>query len=169
MNFLEPLNENVLLEVKKIDFGKNVKSSYAPDRVEMWYGYGSNLQSIKDGRVEVEWKRDFPDWLEKIREKYFPEANSALLCKGSRPFSDTSIDWHRDHGTFENKVVMVNFGEAIFYVQDYDNGTIIKELKNCDVVDFNSKLLHKSSQTSNERFIITLRKTRKEFTIKKLF
>jgi hypothetical protein len=117
----------------------------------------------------VEWKRDFPDWLEKIREKYFPEANSALLCKGTRPFSDTSIDWHRDHGTFENKVVMVNFGEAIFYVQDYDNGTVIKELKNCDVVDFNSKLLHKSSQTSNERFIITLRKTRKEFTIKKLF
>jgi hypothetical protein len=79
IDFLEPCEKSILEEAKSIEFGKTVKSSYAPERVEIWYGYGSNLQSIKEGRAEVEWKRDFPEWLEKARRKYFPESNSALL------------------------------------------------------------------------------------------
>jgi hypothetical protein len=169
IHFLELTDEKYLENLRSLDFGKTVKSSYAPQRLEIWYGYGSNLQSIKDGRVEVEWKRDFPEWLEELRKKYFPDSNSALICKGNKPDSDTSIEWHRDHGTFENRVVMVNFGCTIFYLQDYNQGTLIHTLKDCEVVDFDSKLLHKSTQISEERYIITFRRTKREFSSQKLF
>jgi hypothetical protein len=169
INFLSSTDSSVLEELKTLEFDKTVKSSYAPKRVEIWYGYGSNLQSVKDGRSEVEWKRDFPDWLDKLRKTYFPEANSALLCKGTKPDSDTSIDWHRDHGNFEKRVVMVNFGHTIFYLQDYIQGTLVYTLKDGDVVNFDSKLLHKSTQITEDRYIITFRKVKKEFTIQKLF
>jgi hypothetical protein len=159
----------ILKKLRSIDFGRVVKSSYAPLRLEKWYGYGSNLQSIKDGRAEVNWTTDFPDWLDQLRKDYFPEANSALICKGQRPDSETSIDWHRDHGTFESRVVMVNFGYAILYVQEYDKGTQVHTLKDGQIVDFDSKLLHKSTQTSDERFIITFRKVKTEFSKHKLF
>jgi hypothetical protein len=159
----------ILKKLRRIDFAKVVKSSYAPLRLEKWYGYGSNLQSIKEGRVDVNWVEDFPDWLDDLRKKFFPEANSVLICKGQRPDSETSIDWHRDHGTFENRVVMINFGYAVFYLQDYYNGTEIYTLKDGEVVDFDSKLLHKSTQSSDERFIITFRRVKTEFSKHKLF
>lgn len=169
INFLRTAKDDILEELKVLEFNNTVKSSYAPTRVEIWYGYGSNLQSVKDGRSEVEWKRDFPSWLEDLRKAYFPEANSALLCRGTKPDSDTSIDWHRDHGNFEKRVVMVNFGHAIFYLQDYVQGTLVYTLKDGDVVEFDSKLLHKSTQLTEDRYIITFRKVKKEFTIHKLF
>jgi hypothetical protein len=169
ISFLEKTSIDHLISLRELDFGKTVKSSYAPDRVETWFGYGSNLQSVKDGRSEVTWKADFPSWLEDLKKTYFPSANSALLCKGVKPHSDTSIDWHRDHGNFENRVVMVNFGESIFYLQDYNQGTIVHTLRDCDVVEFDSKLLHKSHQTSSERFMITFRKVKREFLVQKLF
>lgn len=155
--------------LRGISFTSTVKSSYAPKRLEKWYGYGSNLQSISEGRVEVEWKEDFPEWLQEIGQRFFPESNSALLCVGYLPSSDTSIDWHRDHGSFENDVVMVNLGRATFMLQDYDTGTHIYRLEDGDVVRFNSKLLHKSTQVSEVRQIVTLRKTRTQYTTKKLF
>ena len=167
--FLEPVEKTVLEKLKALEFGKTVKSSYAPERLEIWYGYGSNLQSISDGRSSVEWKKDFPDWLEELREQYFPEANSALLCKGVKPQSDTSIDWHRDHGNFEKRVVMINFGFSTFYLQDYFSGTLVYTLKDCQVIEFDSKLPHKSVQITDERYIITFRKVKKEFTVQKLF
>ena len=107
--------------------------------------------------------------MKNLKDAYFPEANSALLCKGVKPESDTSIDWHRDHGNFENRVVMVNFGETIFYLQDYNQGTLVHTLRDGDAVDFDSKLPHKSHQTSFERFIITFRKVKREFLVQKLF
>ena len=64
---------------------------------------------------------------------------------------------------------MINYGETTFYLQTYNDGTIIKNLKDGDVVDFDSKLLHKSSQTSQERYILTFRKVKKEFMQHKLF
>jgi hypothetical protein len=160
---------SILRKLKRIDFSRTVRSSYAPLRLEKWYGYGSNLQSIKDGRVEVGWTENFPDWIDELRVKYFPEANSALICKGQRPDSETSIDWHRDHGTFENHVVMINFGYAVFYIQDYYNGTEVITLKDGHVVEFDSKLLHKSTQSSDERYIITFRRVKTEFSKHKLF
>jgi hypothetical protein len=169
INFLRTAKDDILEELKVLEFDNTVKSSYAPKRVEIWYGYGSNLQSVKDGRSEVEWKRDFPEWLENLRKTYFPESNSALLCRGTKPDSDTSIDWHRDHGNFEKRVVMVNFGHTIFYLQDYVQGTLVYTLKDGDVVEFDSKLLHKSTQITEDRYIITFRKVKKEFTIQKLF
>jgi hypothetical protein len=169
IKFLNSVESRILDELRTLEFDKTVKSSYAPLRIEIWYGYGSNLQSVKDGRSEVEWKKDFPDWLEVLRKRYYPEANSALLCKGTKPDSDTTIDWHRDHGNFEKKVVMVNFGHTIFYLQDYFQGTLIYTLKDGDVVEFDSKLLHKSTQITEDRYIITFRKVKKEFTIQKLF
>lgn len=159
----------ILKKLRRIDFGKVVRSSYAPLRLEKWYGYGSNLQSIKEGRADVNWVENFPDWIDDLRLQHFPEANSALICKGQRPASETSIDWHRDHGTFENRVVMINFGYAIFYLQDYHNGTEIYTLKDGHVVDFDSKLLHKSTQTCDERYIITFRRVKTEFSKHKLF
>lgn len=169
IEFLHTLDRKLEDELKNENFQKIVKSSYAPNRLESWYGYSSNLQSIKEGRVEISWERNFPDWLQDIRDVYFPEANSALLCRGNKPDSDTSIEWHRDHGTFENRVVMVNLGKALFYLQDYVNGTLVYELKDGDVIDFDSKLLHKSVQTSNNRTIITFRKLKTEFSSQKLF
>ena len=155
--------------MKSLDYDKTVKSSYAPERLEMWFGYGSNLQSIKDGRSSVEWVQDFPDWMDTLRREYFPAANSCLVCKGARKNSDTSIEWHRDHGNFENKVVMINYGKSTFYLQTYDEGVIVKDLQDCEVVDFDSKLLHKSSQISRERYILTFRKVKREFLAHKLF
>jgi len=114
IKFLNSVESRILDELRTLEFDKTVKSSYAPLRIEIWYGYGSNLQSVKDGRSEVEWKKDFPDWLEVLRKRYYPEANSALLCKGTKPDSDTTIDWHRDHGNFDKKVVMFNFCHTIF-------------------------------------------------------
>ena len=172
----KPLNElgkvkdfTVLKKLRELRFDRVVKSSYAPLRLEKWYGYGSNLQSIKEGRADVNWTENFPDWVDELRRSYFPEANSALICKGVRPDSETSIDWHRDHGTFENRVVMVNFGFAVFYLQDYMSGTEIYTLTDGQVVDFDSKLLHKSTQTSDERYIITFRKVKTSFSKHKLF
>jgi hypothetical protein len=162
-------NFTIIRKMREVKYDRTVRSSYAPMRLEKWYGYASNLQSIKEGRVEVTWTENFPDWMEEIRVKFFPESNSALLCKGARPESDTSIDWHRDHGTFENRVVMVNFGYAVLYVQDYDKGTIVHTVKDGEVIDFDSKLLHKSSQSCDERFIITFRKLKTEFSKHKLF
>jgi hypothetical protein len=158
-----------LKKLRNLDFSRVVKSSYAPLRLERWYGYASNLQSIKEGRADVNWVENFPDWLDELRLKYFPESNSALICKGNRPDSETSIDWHRDHGTFESKVTMINFGYAVLYVQDYKTGTEVYTLKDGQVVDFDSKLLHKSTQTSDERYIITFRKVKTEFSKHKLF
>jgi len=155
--------------LKAIDFSNVVKSSYAPTRLEKWYGYSSNLQSIKDGKASVLLSEAFPSWLMKFQQKFFKTSNSALLCKGVKPYSDTSINWHRDHGTFENDVVMINFGETVFSLQTYDSGTIVKTLYDGDVVQFDSKILHKSEQISEERFMITLRKTRTEYTKTKLF
>lgn len=169
IKFLEDCDVKYISELMNMEFDKTVKSSYAPDRVETWFGYGSNLQSVKDGRSVVEWRRDLPEWLEELRIKYSPSSNSVLICKGVKPLSDTSIDWHRDHGNFENSVVMINFGEAVFYLQDYEEGTLVNVLKDCSVVDFNSKLLHKSTQISDSRFIITFRRVKTQFSIHKLF
>ena len=169
IQFLEPASIKYLEDLKAMEFGKTVKSSYAPERVEIWYGYSSNLQSVKEGRSLVEWARDLPEWLDELRQKYFPTSNSVLICKGTKADSDTSIDWHRDHGNFQNRVVMINYGIATFYLHTYNNGTLIHELKDCDVVDFDSKLLHKSSQLSNDRYIITFRQVRREFLVHKLF
>lgn len=169
MKHLGIVSNSIIEKLRAEDFTRMVKSSYAPLRVEKWYGYVSNLQSIKDGRVNVEWGENFPPWLEELRVKFFPESNSALLCKGVKPNSDTSIDWHRDHGTFLPQVVMLNFGEVIFSLQTYDEGTIVKTIGDGEVWAFDSKLLHKSSQVSDERYIITFRKTKTEYTATKLF
>jgi hypothetical protein len=166
---LGKVDETVIEHLRELDYGKIVKSSYAPNRLETWFGWRSNLQSIKEGRMSLQWEKDFPEWLLKLKGGYFPDSNSALICKGHKPESETSIDWHRDHGSFENRVVMINFGFSIFYVQDYYNGTVISTLRDREVVDFDSKLLHKSTQISDERYIITFRKARKEFTNHKLF
>ena len=169
MKLLDKADFSVLENLKTINFGKAVKSSYAPDRVEKWYGYFSNLKSIKEGRSELAMGDSFPDWLEACKDKYFKEANSALICSGCKPKTNTSIEWHRDHGHFYNKVVMINFGEAMFYVQTYDEGTLIKKLVDCDVVEFDSKFSHKSQQISTERYIVTLRQVKREFLTYKLF
>jgi hypothetical protein len=111
---------------------------------------------------------NFPVWIDELRKKYFPESDSCLVCKGKRPDSDTTIDWHRDHGTFENKVVMVNYGLAYFYIDNYGDTKVIP-LNDGVVVEFDSKLPHKAIQTCDERYIITFRRTKKEFRKHKLF
>ena len=170
IKILEKIEKQPILDkLHVLEYDKKVKSSYAPNRVEKWFGYSSNLQSIKDGRSCVEWTENFPFWINELRNKYFKESDSVLVCKGIKSDSDTSIDWHRDHGNFHNRVVMVNYGKAIFYLQTYDDGTVIVELNDGDVVDFDSKMLHKSSQLSMERYIITFRKVKREYLNTKLF
>jgi arginine deiminase len=65
------------------------------------------------------------------------------------------------------KVVKSSY--APLRLEKWYNGTEIYTLKDGEVVDFDSKLLHKSTQSSDERFIITFRRVKTEFSKHKLF
>lgn len=155
-----------------LSFGKKVKSSYAPERLEQWFRAGSNMQSITDGRGKIEYHDEAPDFVSKIGDTYMKEGwDSILVCKGEKPFSDTSIDWHRDHGHFEGPAIMFNWGESIYMEQDYDQGTLTGAIGYGDVVRINTKLVHKSTQLSDLRYNITFRKIKQQYInkVKTLF
>lgn len=140
-----------------------VKSSYAPDRLERWFGYNSNLQSIKDGRHIVKLEAAIPVIFDRIKNTYFNDADSMLMCYGLKPNSDTSIKPHRDHGCFIAKAVMLNFGAAEYIEYNYDGTIINYDLNDGDVVEIDTKIIHASRQYSELRMNATLRKLKPEF------
>jgi hypothetical protein len=153
--------------IQKIDFSHTVKSTYAPKRLEKWFGYASNLQSIKDGRHAVGFTEDIPDIFNRIKNQYYQDADSLLVCYGNKPESDTTIANHRDHGTFLAKAVMINFGEATYSETDYDGRITKYDLQDGDVVEIDTKIIHAAYQLSDLRINATFRKFRPEYLPKK--
>jgi hypothetical protein len=158
----------MLLEyMKKVEYDKLVHSSYAPKRLEKWFGYYSNLQSIKDGRHELGYSEAIHYIFNRIKNDYYPESDSILLCYGQKPESDTSIGNHRDHGCFLGKAVMINFGTSIYTENPYNAPQEQYDLTDGDVIEIDTKLIHSSTQISDLRMNATLRKVRPEFLPKK--
>ena len=159
---------NLILEyMKKLQYLQIVHSSYAPKRLERWFGYYSNLQSIKEGRHELGFNEAIPYVFNRIKNDYYPESDSLLLCYGKKPESDTSINSHRDHGCFLGKAVMINFGEAIYTENPYNAPIEHHELMDGDVVEIDTKLIHSANQTSDFRMNATFRKVRPDFLPRK--
>lgn len=153
--------------VEKIDFSNLVKSTYAPKRLEKWFGYSSNLQSIKEGRHQAIFTEDIPDIFNRIRNQYYQEADSLLICYGKKPESDTTIGQHRDHGCFHGKAIMINFGQAIYTENHYDGRIEKYDLTDGDVIEIDTKIIHSAYQLSDIRINATFRKFRSEFVPKK--
>ena len=145
------------------DYGKTVKSSYAKKRLEKWYGYHSNLQSVKGDRHAVVYSEDLPEVFERIRLTHYPEADSLLMAYGKKPLSDNSILPHRDHAFCKNKAIMINFGSSIFTEHPYDSDPINYKLKPGDIVEIDTKIIHSSEQISNRRYNATFRQVRPEW------
>jgi hypothetical protein len=158
-----PEFKNIVKFMRELEYEKLVKSSYAPLRYERWYGYYSNMQSIKEGRHELGYDEPIPNYFHRIKELYYPEADSILLCFGEKPNSDTSIAPHRDHGCFEGKAVMLNIGVSEYVEFPYDEPSLAYELGIGDVVEIDTKLVHSANQLSDIRMNATLRKVKKEF------
>lgn len=146
------------------------KSSYVKGRLEKWYRYASNLQSIT-GRGEVfyagEPKDDLAyDIICAFGNVLLPGWNSLLVCGGP-----TSIGWHRDHGHFMGPAVMINLGEALYSElprhSDIKQANLLTSkgrlLKDGEIVEIDTKMPHQSVQQSKERFNLTFRTIKFEF------
>jgi hypothetical protein len=155
--------KNFLLSIQ---FANEVNSSYAPNRLEKWFGYASNLKSVKDSH-ELQVTDTIPSVFQSLHDRWFIESDSLLCCYGFKPYSNTSIDWHRDHSCFHDKAVMINFGEAV-YTEGYNSETIL-HLKDGDVVELNTKTIHKAEQRSQTRINATFRKVKNEYINSLLF
>jgi hypothetical protein len=139
-------------------------STYVKGRLEKWYRFGSNLQSVRSGRDRVFACPDVPDFIAEIGNRYLPSWNSVLVCGGP-----TSIHWHRDHGHFLGPAVMINLGLAKYEWADRGadvnalTGMKSAELQSGDVVRIDTKCPHRSTQISAARFNITFRTIKAEF------
>lgn len=149
---------------RSLDLKEVTKSGYVKGRKEKWFTHGSNLQSpTKGGAIFA--ADAAPDFIKEIGDKYYKGWNSILVCG-----NPTSIKWHRDHGHFEANAVMINLGTAKYEEMTYrhakiGDGSEIKttDLKDGQIVMINTKLLHQSTQTSDERFNITFRRIKDEY------
>ena len=147
--------------VNIISFHEAVKSHYAPRRLEQWFEWGFNLQSIKEGRHQLSSYNQAPDRFKRLGNLVYPGWNSLLCCYGNfQDETSTSITTHRDHGFCENKVVMLNLGIADFTIDGKTH-----RLVDGVVVEFDSKLPHSARQLSKERANFSFRKVRESFLL----
>lgn len=133
------------------------KSGYVSGRTEMWFRFGSNLQSIPASRARVFRCPEPPTFISTLGDDLLPGWHSLLVCGG-----ETSIQAHRDHGHFESEAVMINIGEAVYMEGKSDNFEALP-LSEGDVVRLDIKKLHASKQLSPVRFHLTFRKIKSEF------
>lgn len=152
-----------------LEFKKQLHSSYAPSRLERWFEKGSNLQSILDNRAEIVKYEKMPAALTLYCKKLWSDYDSVLVCKGKKPSSDTSIDWHRDHGHFEAKAVMLNFGTSEYGQRHYSGELTLDRIEDGDIVEIDTKIVHKSTQLSDLRYNVTLRKVKMKYASDALF
>lgn len=152
-----------------LQLSQEVKSTYAPNREEKWFMKGSNLRSIDQGRAEIIEFSEPPAFVIDLGRANYPTFNSILVCKGFKPITDTTINWHRDHGHFEGKAVMLNLGRAEYSEKLYNGETDVRVIEDGDVVEIDTKLIHRSIQLSEKRFNITYRKVKTEHSATKLF
>lgn len=149
------------IELQPVD--RLCHSQYAPERLERWYGIGSNLQSINMGRHKLFEAAAVPPRVFDLGNRLYPDWHSILLCGGK-----TDIDWHFDHGCFEAKAVMVNLGEALYRECHQHEGYKPiawheHYLTDGEVVEIDTKLLHSAQQLSLERFNLTFRRFKPQF------
>lgn len=141
-----------------LTLGQVVKSSYASKRKERWFRMGSNLQNPKSGGRIFDCD-EAPEYVNLLGNSLLIGWHSILVCGG-----DTSIDWHRDHGHFEAKAVMLNFGEAVFMERLSENhATQLYALRDGEIVEIDTKVLHKAQPTSPHRMNLTFRKIKPEY------
>ena len=155
--------ENIWDWVQSQNLSKCVNSSYAPQRIERWYGFGSNLQSLKNGKAKIFSAERPSDLIINLGDKLYPGWHSLLVCGG-----DTTIRWHFDHGHFIGKAVMLNLGEAIYRECTKSKGYKPIEwdehrLTNGLIVEIDTKLLHSAEQISKTRYNLTWRKFKEEY------
>lgn len=91
---------------RSIELTQEVHSYYAPNRIEKWFRYASNLQSIPKGRARIERYSEAHPRLTKLGDRLCPNWHSLLVCGGHLPETSTSIQWHRDHGHFVAEAVV---------------------------------------------------------------
>lgn len=135
-----------------------IRSRYAPNRLVKCFGVASNLQSIAKGRARLHRVEAPEERIRVLGDRLLPGWHSLLVCGG-----DTTIQWHRDHGHFEGTAVMVNLGEAYYFEQDYEQGTLQHHLTDGLVIRINTKLLHKAVPISHPRYNLTFRHLKPEF------
>jgi hypothetical protein len=139
--------------MRSLSLDSTVRSSYAPFRTEKWFGYGSNLQNAStNGAI---FKTDSPpERIKLLGDKLLAGWHSILVCGGN-----TSINWHRDHAHFEGLAVMVNLGLAKF--SEWDVGDY--ELTHGQVVEIDTKVLHRAEPLCPNRMNLTFRKIKPQF------
>ena len=156
--------KEILKFMSETSYRQIVKSSYAPLRQEKWYGYNSNLQSVKSDRHEVLFTEPIPAIFERIQRLYYPDSDSMLMAYGNKEDkSDSSIAPHRDHSFCQAKAVMINFGTSVFTEHPYEGEPIEYKLSPGDIVEIDTKIIHSSNQISNRRYNATFRKVRPEY------
>lgn len=145
---------------ESIPLTNTVHSGYAPNRVEAWYRYSSNLQSIANGRGKITLNPEPHERLVKLGDRYLPNWHSLLVCGG-----DTTINWHRDHGHFAAHALMLNLGDAYYYEQPNRNSdeVVRHHLSDGLVVLIDTKLLHRAEQLSSVRYNFTFRRIKPQF------
>ena len=92
---------------------KQSRSSFCPGRPQRWIKSGCNFQSGKRFKIftppSVMVVRP-SDRLDKFCRRFVQDWDSACCT------ADKGIDWHKDHPMFQEWCVMVNLGEANFYI-----------------------------------------------------
>lgn len=150
---------------RSISYSSQTKSSSAPHRLECWFRYRSNLQSIVKKRAKLWTVGDPHPRLVALGDRLLPGWHSLLCCKGERPLSDTSIRPHKDHAHFEAEAVMLNLGEAIYseMPSEDDDEWEKHHLTDGMVVKIDTSLIHMAAQVSDVRYNLTFRKVREHF------
>lgn len=151
---------------QQIELSQEVHSYYAPNRIEKWFRYGSNLQSIPKGRARIEKHSEPHPRLTKLGDRLYPNWHSLLVCGGNLlEDTSTSIQWHRDHGHFAADAIMLNLGQAIYREQpDRGSDRIVEHhLTEGLIVRINTKLLHCAEQVSQTRYNFTFRSIKAEY------
>lgn len=149
--------------VEQQDLTRTTYSNSAPARIEKWYRFASNLQSLSSGRAAI-YAADYPgERICALGDRLYPDWHSLLVCGG-----DTTINWHFDHGHFLGKAVMVNLGEALYSECSKRSGyTPIKwqdyHLTDGMVVEIDTKLLHKAQPLSMTRCNLTFRRFKSQY------
>ena len=150
---------------KAIQLSTEVHSTYAPKRVESWFRFGSNLQSLPAGKGAIFLAPEPHVRITGLGDRLFPDWHSLLVCGGNQPKTSTTISWHRDHGHFHGLSLMLNLGEAIYKEQPdrYSNLAVETRLTDGLIVLIDTKLLHCAEQLSTARYNFTFRKIKQHY------
>ncbi len=137
-----------------------IRSSYAAGRLECYYGLG-----VKLTREPVVKPAPSDPRVTKLGDRLLPDWDSALLCKYA---PGVGIAAHRDHGCFEAMAVIVNIGEADFFVIESGQKTV-HPLKDGTVIRVNTKVTHGVEPVVKTRYSLTFRHIKGQYLTPSLF